>query len=47
MKVDDTANTDLTITKLQELFEQSKPYKLSIRRGEQTLQVTLVPRKLI
>ena len=47
MKVDDTPNTDLTITKLQELFEQSKPYKLAIRRGGQTLQVTLVPRKLI
>ena len=46
MKVDDKSNTDLTITKLQELFEQSKPYKLTIRRGEQTLQVTLIPRKL-
>lgn len=47
MKVDDTSNTDLTITKLQELFEQSKPYRLTIRRREQTLQVTLVPRKLV
>ena len=47
IKVDDKSNTDLTITKLQELFEQSKPYKLTIRRGEQTLQVTLIPRKLV
>ena len=47
LKVDDFPSTELTITKLQELFEQSKPYKVTIRRGEQTLQVTLVPRKLI
>lgn len=47
MKVDDMPNTDLTITKLQELFEQSKPYKLTIRRGDKTLPVTLVPRKMI
>ncbi len=46
VKVDDKANTDLTITKLQELFEQPKTYKLTIRRGEQTLQVNLVPRKM-
>src|SRR5687767_6281240 len=47
MKVDDQSNTDLTITKIQELFEKSKPYKLTIRRAAQSLQVTLVPRKLI
>ena len=47
MKVDDEANTDLTITKLQELFERPRQYKLTIRRGDQTLQVTLVPRKMI
>ena len=47
IKVDDMPNTALTITKLQELFEQSKPYKLIIRRGDQILPVTLVPRKMI
>lgn len=47
IKVDDKSSSDLTITKLHELFEQSKPYKLTIRRGDQTLQVTLVPRKLV
>jgi hypothetical protein len=46
MKVNDTPNTALTITKLQELFEKPASYKLSIRRGEQTLEVTLRPRKL-
>lgn len=47
MKVDGQSNTELTITKLLDLFEQSKPYKLTIRRGDQTLQVTLVPRKMV
>ncbi|HKO61095.1 MAG TPA: aspartyl protease family protein [Pyrinomonadaceae bacterium] len=47
MKVDDSLHTELTITKLQELFEKSKPYKLTIRRGDQTLQIQLLPRKLI
>lgn len=47
MKVDDKPNTDLSLTKLQQLFEQAKTYKLTIRRGDQTLQVTLVPRKMV
>jgi C-terminal processing protease CtpA/Prc len=47
MKVDDKPNTDLNITKLQELFEQAKTYKLTIQRGDQTLQVNLVPRKMV
>ena len=47
LKVDDKSNTDLTLTKLQELFEQAKTYKLTIRRGDQTLQVTLAPRKMV
>jgi hypothetical protein len=47
LKVDEKSNTDLTITKLQELFEQPRSYKLTIRRGDQTLQVTLVPRKMV
>ena len=47
MKVDDKSNTKLTITKLQELLEQPRKYKLTIRRGDQTLQVTRVPRKMV
>ncbi len=38
---------ELTLSKLGEMFEKPVPYKLSIRRGEQTLQVTLTPRRLI
>jgi hypothetical protein len=47
LKVDDKSHTDLTLTRLQELFEQAKTYKLTIRRGDQTLQVTLAPRKMV
>jgi hypothetical protein len=46
MKVNEKSNSDLTITKLQELFEQPTPYKLTIRRGDETLHVTLVPRRM-
>jgi hypothetical protein len=45
--VNDLAAADLTLSKLNELFERPVPYKLTIKRGEQTLQVTLKPRQLI
>ena len=32
---------------IQQLFERPVPYKLTIRRGEQTLQLTLTPRRLL
>lgn len=47
VKVDERSPTELTITKVLELFEQTHPRKLTIKRGEQTLQLTLTPRKLI
>jgi hypothetical protein len=37
----------LKATKIAELFEKPATYKLTIRRGDQTLQVPLTPRKLI
>ena len=46
-KVDDETSTRLTLTELNELFEQPKTYRVTLRRGDQTLQVTLTPRKLI
>jgi len=46
-KVDDETSTRLTLTKLNELFEQPKTYRVTLRRGDQTLQVILTPRKLI
>ncbi|HLA11450.1 MAG TPA: aspartyl protease family protein [Pyrinomonadaceae bacterium] len=47
MEVDGRSNTDLNITKLLELFERPSAYKLTIRRGDQTLHVTLVPRRMV
>ena len=38
---------ELTLSKLNEMFEKPVAYKLTIRRGEQTLQITLTPRRLI
>lgn len=46
-KVDNQSAAELTLSKLNELFERPVPYKLTIRRGEQTLQVTLTPRRLV
>ena len=37
----------LTLTKLNEMFERPVSYKLTIKRGEQILKVTLTPRKLV
>lgn len=38
---------ELTLSVLNELFEHPVPYKLTIRRGEQTLLLTLTPRRLV
>ena len=46
-KVNDQSAAELTLSKLNELFERPVPYKLTIRRGEQTLQITLTPRRLV
>jgi C-terminal processing protease CtpA/Prc len=47
VKVDDKPASELTLTKLGEMFELPVVYKLTIRRGDQILQVTLTPRKLV
>jgi hypothetical protein len=47
IKIDDHPETELTMTKVNELFEKPIPRNVTIRRGEQTLKVTLTPRKLI
>jgi len=47
IKVNDKSATELTITKLGELFEKPAPYKMTVKRGDQTLQVTLTPRRLV
>ena len=47
LQVNDRQASDLTITKLAEMFERPVAYRMTIRRGDQTLQVTLTPRKLV
>jgi hypothetical protein len=47
VKVDDMPASELTLTKLGEMFERPQPYRLTIRRGEETLQVTLTPKRLV
>jgi predicted aspartyl protease len=47
LSVDGKAASDLKVTRIAEMFERPATYKLTIRRGEQTLQVPLTPRKLI
>ena len=45
--VNDQSAAEFTLPKLNELFEKPVPYKLTIRRGEQTLTLTLTPRRLV
>ena len=45
--VDETLAEALTLTKLNEMFERPVAYKLTVRRGDKTLHVTLTPRKLV
>ena len=47
LSVDGKPAGELKATKIAELFEKPGTYKLTIRRGEQTLEVPLTPRKLI
>jgi len=47
IQISDKAAAELTLTKIGELFEKSVPYKMTVKRGDQTLQVTLTPRKLV
>ena len=45
--VDGRPAAELTLTSLQELLEKPSSHRLSVVRGGQTLQITLMPRKLI
>lgn len=47
LKVNNKDAADLSITALGEMFERPATFKLTIKRGEKTMQVTLIPRKLI
>jgi hypothetical protein len=45
--IDGKSGKELTLTKLTEMFEQPVTRKVTIRRGEQTLQLNVTPRKLL
>ena len=45
--VDDRAASQLTLSSLHEMLEKPVTHKLTIRRGEKTLQITLTPKRLI
>lgn len=45
--IDGRPAADFTLTKINELFEKAVPYKLRVLRSEQTIPVTLTPRKMI
>lgn len=45
--IDNVAADTLTLTTLSELLEQPVAHELTIRRGEQTLSVTLTPARLV
>lgn len=47
VSVNDQPATKFTLSDLNEMFERPVPYRLTIRRGEQTLKVTLTPRRLV
>ena len=47
LSVDGRPAAELTLTTLHELFETPTPHRLAVRRGEQTLQMTMTPRRLI
>jgi hypothetical protein len=45
--IDGKPAIELTLTRLNEMFERPTSYRLTVRRGAQTLQLTLTPRKLV
>jgi hypothetical protein len=47
VSVNNQPAAEFTLSKLTEMFERPVPYKLTIRRGEQTLHLTLTPRRLL
>jgi hypothetical protein len=47
LAVDALPAAELTMWVLHETFEQAAPHKVSVRRGTETLQLVLTPRKII
>jgi len=45
--IDERPASDLTLSELQDLFERPVGYRVTIRRGAQTLHLILTPRRLV
>lgn len=45
--IDGRPASALTLSRVNEMFERPVSYKLTVRRGEQVLNVSLTPRKLV
>ena len=45
--IDDRAAAEFNLTQIREMFEREKSYRLTVRRGEQTLQLKLTPRRIV
>jgi hypothetical protein len=45
--VDERGSSEVTLSKLLEMFKLRASYKVTVRRGEQTMKVTLTPRALV
>lgn len=45
--IDGKPAAQLTLSKLNDMLERPASYKLTVRRGDQTLRVTLTPRKML
>jgi len=47
VRINDQLASELTLSKVNEMFERPVRYRLTIQRGEQTIETTLTPRRLI
>lgn len=45
--IDGKSAAELTLSKLNEMLERPASYKLTVKRSDQTLHVTLTPRKML
>jgi membrane-associated protease RseP (regulator of RpoE activity) len=45
--IDKRPATEFNLSQIHEMFEQQNSYRLTVRRGEQTLEVKLTPRRIV
>jgi C-terminal processing protease CtpA/Prc len=45
--IDNKPATQFNLSQIRNLFEQQASYRLTVRRGDQTLELKLTPRRLV